>query len=82
MEGEVSLHGWNYEIGHVINVLKRIPNKTIQCVVTSPPYPGASASTKVSKSKYGVGMMGVQHGRVPSALSRPLKCMLGIPLKS
>jgi len=33
-----SLCGWQYRVGHVIDVLRSLPEKSVQCVVTSPPY--------------------------------------------
>ncbi len=30
--------GWNYRVGHVLEIIRNIPDNTVQCVVTSPPY--------------------------------------------
>ena len=32
---------WKYLVGNSLEVLKTIPDDSIQCVVTSPPYTGA-----------------------------------------
>ena len=51
---------WDIKIGHVLDVLKGLPDESVHCVITSPPYFGVR-SYGLPKTVWG-GSSDCEHG--------------------